>query len=180
MIIAPLIALLVGRGVAGWLASLIVYGVLGLLSLAAIGAGIYWVNSEWNTRVAEPYRVEGDNRTKFELQPRIDDLKVQLIASNQKLQVCLDANAGLAKDIDGLKLEVKASADTIDRMKVLADRAREMTRKLLAQITERARRDADEIARLKAAAAGPPIVEKLSEKTAQVLSELAVWRRSQQ
>jgi multidrug efflux pump subunit AcrA (membrane-fusion protein) len=175
-VIAGLVALLVGRGIASWLAMLIVYGVVGLLALGAVGGVVYWAHSEWNMRVAEPYRIEGDVRTTAKLQPKIDQLTKERDQARADVREALAANATLQDSVGTLETKLKDANANIVELKTLAEKARAQARKAIAEIQARVKRDADEIARLTAIANGPPIADACA-KADEYLTKLANWRR---
>lgn len=176
--VAWLAAILVGRGISTGLAALAAWLIV-LLGVGIVLAGtLYWVNSEWDSRVAEPYRAEGDARTKLSLQPKIDELTAKVTRVQGEFDACVTTNRTLSADVDGLRASAKASQETIDAMRASADKLQAQTRELLARMSDRVRRDAVEIARLKSVASGPPVPDKDCAKTGSILSDLAAWRLS--
>lgn len=174
-----LIPLLIARGMLPWVASLVVYGIATAIGVSAVA---YF----WHAKVAEPYRVQGDNRTKAKLVPQIAALQkklegtlAELKQTKDDLKLALDANTMLTRDVDKLGLEASASAATITRLQQLAEQARATARRLLAEIAERSKQDAAEIERLKTAATAAPLdFAKACEEADQVLARLSVWVRS--
>lgn len=177
--IAGLIALLVGRGVAGWVAGLIVYGVLAAIVIGGTA-------TIWHVYVAKPYYTRGVTDGKAE-QKKIDDPIIdkqvkRADLAERRLAIALDANRQLTEDIegpDGLRAQTQQSAETIERLARLANEARATAKRLLAEIAERSKRDAAEIERLRTAAAGPPVdFDAACREADRVLSDLAIWVRS--
>jgi len=180
--IAGLIALLVGRGLAGWLASLIVWGALAAVAVGAVVGFRHFIHSEWNTRVAEPYRIEGDRRTEKKLRPEIELQTRRADLAERRLEIAMNANRVLTEDIEGpggLRAQAKASAESIERLSRIAEQARQTARRLLAELAKKTKEDAAEIARLRNAAAGPSMdFEQACREADRVLSDLAQWVRS--
>lgn len=152
-----------------WAAELIFWSVI------TVGGAVAF-HLYWNRHVAEPYRVEGDVRTEKRLKPTIDRLTAERDEARKDRDDALAANGVLASSVDSLTTKLGEAKASIEQLKVLAERARAQARKALAEIQARAKRDADEIARLAAVANGPPVAEAVS-KADEYLSQLATWRR---
>lgn len=172
------IAWLLARG----LSPLLAWVVLGGIALVAL-LGVTWsVHRYWDNHVAEPYRVEGDLRTEKKLRPEIELQTKRADLAERRLAIAMEANLTLTEDIEGpggLRDQVKVSAETIERISKLAEQARATARRLLAQIAEQSKRDAAEITRLRALAAGPPLtVQEACDQADRILTDLAKWVRS--
>jgi len=172
-VIAGLIALLVGRGIATWAAGLIVYGMLAAVLIGGTA-------SLWHVYVAKPYYVRGVADGKAEQvkadRPVIDKLTRERDEARSDRDQALAANVTLASSVDTLTAKLGEANASIAQLQTIAERARAQARKAIAEIQARAKRDAEEIARLAAIANGPPIAEACA-KADEYLSRLALWRR---
>lgn len=127
-------------------------------------------------RIAEPYRVEGDLRTKEKLQPRIDNLTSERDQARADVREALAANATLQNSVGTLETKLKDANANIVELKTMAEKARAQARKAIAEIQARVKRDADEISRLTAVANGPTVTDACA-KADEYLAKLAIWRR---
>lgn len=172
---AALIALLVGRGIASWLASFIVYGVVTVLLVGGTATA-------WHLLVAKPYYVRGVADGKAEQakadKPVIDKLTQERDEARTDRDNALAANATLASSVDTLTAKLADANANIAQLQTLAERARQQARKAIAEIQARVKRDADEIARLTAIANGPPVADACA-KADEYLTQLALWWRAQ-
>lgn len=172
---AALIALLVGRGIAGWLAALIVYGVFAGVLIAGTA-------SLWHVYVAKPYYVRGVNDGKVEQtkvdKPVIDKLTQERDEARHDRDEALAANATLQESVGTLEAKLKDANANIAELKTLAERARAQARKAIADIQARVRRDSAEIARLTAIANGPPVADACA-KADEYVTQLVLWWRAQ-
>lgn len=171
--IAGLVALLVGRGMASWLAELLVIGALVLL--AVVGTA-----TAWHVFVAKPYYTrgvaDGVAQQKKADAPVIAKLTQERDEARADRDQALAANATLAGSVETLTTKLGDAKDSIAQLQTIAARARAQAKAAIAEIQARVKRDADEIARLTAVANGPPIAEACA-KADEYMSQLATWRR---
>jgi hypothetical protein len=164
--IAGIIAWVVGKGVVGWLAELIVYGVLalGLIGGTALA---------WHTYVAKPYYVRGVNDG-IAKQKKLDAPIIAKLTGER--DQALAANNTLQASVATLTRNISDQNASMAQLRVLADRARAQAKAALASVQAQVKRDADEIARLTAVANGPAVADACARAT-DYLTQLAVWRR---
>lgn len=133
----------------------------------------------WQGKVAEPYRVEGDARTAKKLAPQIATLTRERDEARRDRDQALAANVTLQASVKTLETKLEEAGESIAQLQTVAGKAREQARKAIAEIQARARRDADEIARLTAVAHGSPTLPaQVCAKASDYLSELATWRHA--
>ena len=155
-----------------WAAEAIFYVVVSVVGLTAI-------HLFWDHKVAEPYRVQGDARTAKKLQPQITELTHERDQAEHDLGEAVEANKTLQTSVATLEAKLHDADASITELQTVAQKAREQARKAIAEIQARAKRDADEIARLTAVASGPPVAAaKVCAQAGDYLSELAKWRRA--
>lgn len=186
--IAGIILWLVGRGVASWLASLIVWGVIALFGIGLLFGVRHWIHSEWNIRIAEPYRVEGDVRTTAKLQPQITALTKERDTARQErdearsdLDTAKSTNDQLAANNKAMAAANQAQAVSIAKWQALAAHLKTANAALQAKFDAEIAKSVADIARLREAAARPsPTVEAAVQQAKKVLEELSVWARQRQ
>lgn len=186
--IAALVAMLVGRGIAAWLATTIVYGVIALLGVGVLLGVRHWIHSEWNMRIAEPYRVEGDARTTAKLQPKIDSLTKERDTARQErddarsdLALAKETNDKLAENNKALVAANEVQAKSIAKWQSLAAHLKAANAALQARFDAEVQKSAADIARLREEASQPsPTVDAACKKAKEIMEGLAQWARQRQ
>lgn len=186
--IAGLIALLVGRGVAGWLASLIVWGVIALFGVGLLFGVRHWIHSAWNNNVAEPYRVEGDVRTTAKLQPQITKLTTErdtAIRERDEARSDLDTakttNDQLSANNKAMAAANQAQATSIAKWQQLAAHLKTVNAALQARFDAEIAKSVADIARLREEASRPsPTFEIACQQAKKALEEIAAWALQRQ
>jgi hypothetical protein len=170
--IAGLIAWMVGRGLVGWVASLIVWGGIAALAIGAVAGARHWIG--------QPYYDKGVIAGKAE-QSKVDAPQIrQLTHDRDEARLQRDRaqqfNEQLAKDVEAVRAEADAGRQTISRLTSIAQAARNAANQLRRELKAERDKGAAEMERLKDIATGKtPILDQAAEAE-RILDQLAVWR----
>jgi hypothetical protein len=154
------------RGIA---TTLILYGIG---AAVAIGA-VYFV---WQSMIAEPYREQGRIEVRANLEPKISALTDERNRAQADRDQAIAANRTLEADVADLRGRVDEQTKAIRRYQAAVAAAKAETARIRAEAAKKAAAAADEIARLTALAAGPPVAEAC-QVADRILSELAEFVR---